>query len=172
MYPDDASCYNRVVTQIYALEKGFQNIQTYLSIIEHKLISWVAYLIVPIFVLGNSGINFFALSTNPFTSRLFWGILMGLVLGKPIGVLSVTAIAIKTKLFIKPDNVNWYHILGISFLRGIGFTMSIFLAGLAFSSNLELLTISKIAILVGSLISGIIGFVFLKFSVKKSKSKD
>ena len=170
--PDDVSCYNRVISQVHALEKGFENIRTPLNIIEHKLIGWVAFLIVPIFTIANSGINFFLLETNPFTNRLFWGIILGLVLGKPIGVLLVTIIGIRTKLFIKPDNVNWYHLLGMSFLRGIGFTMSIFLGGLAFSSDLELLSIAKIAVLFGSLISGIAGFVFLKLSIRKQKSKN
>ncbi len=169
--PDEVSCYNRVVAQVYALEKGFQNIRTPLNIIEHKLIGWVAYLIVPIFTIANSGINFFTLGTNPFTSRLFWGIILGLVLGKPIGVMVVTLIGIKTKLFVKPDNVNWYHIYGMSFLRGIGFTMSIFLAGITFYSDLEQLSIAKIAVLFGSVISGITAFVLLKISVKKIRSE-
>jgi NhaA family Na+:H+ antiporter len=169
--PDEVSCYNRVVAQVHALEKGFRNIRTPLDIIEHRLIGWVAFLIVPVFVLANSGINFFTLNTNPFTSRLFWGIIVGLVIGKPVGVLLVTVIAMKSKLFVKPSNVNWHHITGMSFLRGIGFTMSSFLAGLAFYSDLELLSIAKIAILIGSTLSAGIGYILLKLSLKKLKSE-
>ncbi|MFX1538127.1 MAG: Na+/H+ antiporter NhaA [Promethearchaeota archaeon] len=168
---DEVSCYTRVISQVHALEEGFQNIRAPLEIIEHKLIGWVAFLIIPLFALANAGINFFDLTTNPFTSRVFWGIILGLVLGKPIGVISVTLISKKTKLFNMPATVNWFHIVGMAFLRGIGFTMSSFLAGLAFYSDFELLSISKIAILLGSVISGIIGFVLLKFSIKKMKKE-
>ncbi len=165
--PDEVTCYNRVIAQVYALEKGFQNIRTPLDILEHKLIGWVAFLIVPIFALTNSGINFFALNINPFTDRLFWGIILGLVLGKPLGIFLGTIISLKTKLFIKPSNVNWYHLFGMCFLMGIGFTMASFLAGLSFYENLDLLSTAKIAILLGSIISGVIGYLLFRTSVKR-----
>ncbi|MBN1330706.1 MAG: Na+/H+ antiporter NhaA [Candidatus Heimdallarchaeota archaeon] len=165
---DEASCYNRVISQVQALEKGFQNIRAPLDIIEHRIIGFSAFFIVPIFAISNSGINFFEMASNPFTSRLFWGIIMGLVLGKPLGILTSSLILKKVKLFNMPSNTTWYHVVGMAFLMGIGFTMSSFLAGLSFHSNLEMLNISKIAILIGSAISGAIGFIILKISVKKS----
>ncbi|HUT81092.1 MAG TPA: Na+/H+ antiporter NhaA [Candidatus Bathyarchaeia archaeon] len=165
---DEVSCYNRVISQVHALEKGFHNIRTPLDIIEHRIIGISALLIVPIFAIANSGINFFEMSVNPFTSRLFWGIIIGLVLGKPIGILTSTVILKKVKIFNMPANTTWYHVFGMAFLMGIGFTMASFLAGLSFLNDSELLSISKIAILLGSSISGLIGFILLKISVKKS----
>jgi NhaA family Na+:H+ antiporter len=169
--PDEVSCYNRVITQAYALEQGFKNIRTPLDILEHKLIGWVAFLIVPVFTIANAGVNLFGLTTNPFSSRVFWGIILGLVFGKSIAVLSTTFILHKTGLFDIPNNVNWLHILGLSFLLGIGFTMSNFLAGLAFIDNVELLAISKLGILFGSIISGVTGYFILRQAIKKSKQK-
>jgi len=165
--PDEITCYNRVIAQVYALEKGFQNIRTPLDILEHKLIGWVAFLIVPIFALTNSGINFFALNINPFTNRLFWGIIIGLILGKPLGIFLGITICLKTKLFTKPSNVNWYHLFGMCFLMGIGFTMANFLAGLSFYEHSDLLSIAKIAILLGSLVSGIIGYLLFRTAVRR-----
>ncbi|NHJ05113.1 MAG: Na+/H+ antiporter NhaA [Candidatus Heimdallarchaeota archaeon] len=164
---DEVSCYNRVITQVYALEDGFRNIQAPLQILEHKLIGISAFIVVPLFALANSGVNFFTLGANPFTERVFWGVFCGLVLGKPMGILIVVSIMSRFKSFKLPANVNWLHIVGMACLMGIGFTMSSFLAGLAFASNEMLLSSAKIAILLGSLLSGIIGYVVLHFSVKK-----
>jgi NhaA family Na+:H+ antiporter len=169
--PDEVSCYNRVIAQVHALEKGFQNIRTPLDIIEHQLIGWVAFLIVPIFALANAGISFLTLTTNPFTSRVIWGIILGLVIGTPFGVLITTFVSYKAKLFEKTPTINWYHLAGMAYLQGIGFTMASFLASLAFYSESDLLAISKLAILIGSLISAIVGFLLLKQSVRKLKGE-
>ncbi|MFW9923959.1 MAG: Na+/H+ antiporter NhaA [Candidatus Thorarchaeota archaeon] len=167
---DEVSCYNRVITQVHALEDGFRNIQAPLQILEHKLMGISAFIIVPLFALANSGVNFFGLGTNPFTERTFWGVFCGLVVGKPIGVLLVTFIVTRFKAFKLPSNVNWLHITGMACLMGVGFTMSSFLAGLAFINDPALLSTAKIAILLGSLISGALGYFVLHFSVKKMDS--
>ncbi|NHJ39147.1 MAG: Na+/H+ antiporter NhaA [Asgard group archaeon] len=167
--PDEVSCYNRVITQVHALEESFRNIQAPIEKIEHKLIGWVALLIVPLFALSNAGINFSEMSGIPFTNRIFWGVFLGLIVGKPLGVFCFTWIAMKMKLFKIGSNFNWLHIIGMSFLMGIGFTMASFLASLSFSDNFELLSISKLAILLGSLFSGIIGYLILRKTTRKVK---
>ncbi|MBD3189431.1 MAG: Na+/H+ antiporter NhaA [Candidatus Heimdallarchaeota archaeon] len=164
---DLAACYNRLVTHIHALETSCRNVQTPLEILEHQLIGITAFFIVPLFALANSGINFFTLGTNPFTERIFWGIFCGLVFGKPIGVLLFTFLFTRLKAFKLSRNVNWLHIIGIGFLMGIGFTMANFIAGLAYAENATYLAVAKIAILLGSLLSGVIGYVVLHFSIKK-----
>jgi NhaA family Na+:H+ antiporter len=164
---DLAHCYNRVMTQVKAIETSCRNIQTPLQILEHSLVGITAFLIVPIFALANSGINFFTLGTNPFTKRIFWGIFCGLVIGKPLGVILFTFLFTRFKAFKLSKNVNWLHILGIGFLMGIGFTMANFIAGLAYADNDTFLAIAKIAILLGSLISGVAGYIVLNYSVKK-----
>ncbi|MBD3192638.1 MAG: Na+/H+ antiporter NhaA [Candidatus Heimdallarchaeota archaeon] len=165
--PDEVSCYTRVISQVHALEEGFRNIQAPLSIIEHKLIGWVAFFIVPLFAISNAGINFGALTTNPLTERVFWGIFLGLIIGKPLGILLVIWITKKLKFFEMPSNINWFHLVGMANLMGIGFTMASFMAGLSFSENNVLLTTAKIAILIASIISGLVGFVFLRLAIKK-----
>ncbi|MBN1330909.1 MAG: Na+/H+ antiporter NhaA [Candidatus Heimdallarchaeota archaeon] len=168
---DKASCYNRIITQISAIEKSCRNIQTPLQILEHQFIGIVAFFIVPLFAIANSGINFFALETNPFTERIFWGIFCGLVIGKPTGVFLFIFLLTRFKAFKLPSNIKWLHIMGIGFLMGIGFTMSNFIAGLAYSTDAAFLSSAKIAILVGSLISGVAGYVVFHFSIKKFKDK-
>lgn len=163
---DLAACYNRLVTQIHAIETSCRNVQTPLEILEHQLIGITAFFIVPLFALANSGINFFTLGINPFTERIFWGIFCGLVIGKPVGVLLFAFLFTRLKAFNLSKNCNWLHIIGVGFLMGIGFTMANFIAGLAYADNSTYLAVAKIAILLGSLISGVIGYVVLHYSTK------
>ena len=94
------------------------------------------------------------------------GIILGLFVGKQIGIFIFSFAAVKLKLASLPEGVNWKNLYGAGILAGIGFTMSLFIAGLAFSDP-ELLDLAKIGILTGSLLSGIIGFVFLRSSSEK-----
>ena len=164
--------YTRYMASIKALEDGFKKIQTPLEILEHKLINWVVFIIVPIFALANSGIEFNALAGSNFSASVFLGIFLGLLIGKPLGMLVFTYLYSKTKFFSFPKNVSWIQIIGIFFLGGIGFTMSNFIAGLAFSDNTEFLTVAKLAILIASIISASIGFTIIRFSIRKRVKKD
>jgi Na+:H+ antiporter, NhaA family len=96
------------------------------------------------------------------------GIIFGLGLGKPIGILMFCFLAVKLKLTSLPDDMNWNSLLGIGFLGGIGFTMSIFITLIAFEDK-DLINNTKFMILVASLVSGIIGFIWLKKSIKNKK---
>ena len=136
-------------------------------ILQHFLHKPVAYFILPVFALANTAIIInsdwhFALSQN-YTL----GIALGLIIGKPIGISLFSYLAVKLKICTLPEDINWKAIIGVGFLGGIGFTMSIFITLLAFSDG-EHIDNSKIMILVSSLIAGILGLLFLKSVLKKN----
>jgi NhaA family Na+:H+ antiporter len=122
----------------------------------------VAFIILPIFALANTGISVGADWIYNVTSTNSIGIIAGLILGKPLGVTFLCFVAVASGLCRLPPDLNWWHISGAGILGGIGFTMSIFIANLAFVGNAETTNASKIAILFASLIAGTIGFLWLK----------
>ena len=105
------------------------------------------------------------------TSPVFFGVFFGLLLGKPIGIMLFSFVVIKTKLASLPENVNWVHMLGAAILGGVGFTMAIFVANLAFPAHPELITNAKVAILSASTLAGVIGFVFLMLQAKAAQAR-
>ncbi len=135
--------------------------QTPLQKIETALHPWVAFIIMPVFALANSGImiggNFFSQLINPVSI----GVMVGLVVGKAAGVFSFTWLAVKMKLADIPEEADWQHILGVSVLAGIGFTMSLFISSLAFNQE-TLIEEAKYGILLASLIAGIAGTLVLR----------
>ena len=122
----------------------------------------VAFIILPIFALANTGISVSADWMYNVTSTNSVGIIAGLILGKPLGVTFLCFVAVASGLCRLPPDLNWRHVSGAGILGGIGFTMSIFIANLAFDGNAETTNASKIAILFASLIAGTIGFLWLK----------
>ena len=145
-------------------ELGLQTVSP-LDRLEHALQRPVAFIIVPIFAFANAGV-YLSMSTlvDVFNSSLTWGVTLGLLLGKPIGVTLGVWIAVRVGARL-PLGVNWLQVLGIAFLSGIGFTVSLFVTELSFESD-HLLTRAKVGILGASLLSGIIGYMLLR-SVKK-----
>ena len=129
--------------------------------LEHKLHNFVGILVLPIFAFFNSDINFSDVTLDSLYSPLSLGIVLGLLLGKPIGITFFTYIGMKTKLFKLPNDVTLKDIFGLSFLCGIGFTMSLFINGLAFSDS-ALVDSSKLGIFIGSIVSAIAGYLILK----------
>ena len=123
----------------------------------------VAFIILPIFALANTGILVGAGWVQDLTSTNSIGIAAGLILGKPLGVMLLCFVAVASGLCRLPPDVNWRHLSGAGILGGIGFTMSIFIANLAFVENAGTINASKMAILFASLIAGICGFLWLKF---------
>ena len=121
----------------------------------------VAFVILPIFALANTCIVIGAGWAGDLLSSKSLGIGAGLLLGKPVGVVLASLLAVKTGLCQLPEEVKMRHVLGAGILGGIGFTMSIFITNLAFSATPEIINASKIAILISSLLAGIIGFVVL-----------
>ena len=128
--------------------------------LQHFLHKPVAFLIMPLFALANTGITFDKRWLEGLGTSNSLGIFAGLVLGKPLGISLFSFAAIKAGVSKLPGDVFWKHIIGAGFLGGIGFTMSIFITLLAFSKP-ELVQSSKIAVLLGSLVSGSIGFLIL-----------
>jgi NhaA family Na+:H+ antiporter len=134
--------------------------------LEHFLHKPVAYLILPIFALANTGIVFDSSWSDNLSTANSLGILAGLVIGKPLGIALVTFIVVKLGLCQLPQDMNWKHVLGAGLLAGIGFTMSIFITNLAYVGSSEMITASKIAILFASLTAGTLGFLWLRFFSK------
>ena len=128
--------------------------------LEHALVTPVNFLIVPLFALANTAIRFEEGMLEGLISPLGIGIIVGLMLGKPVGVYLMTKLAILLRIGSMPEGASWAQIIGVGLLAGIGFTMSIFIALLSFSDNL-LIAEAKFSILVASLLSGVTGYILL-----------
>lgn len=153
------------IEQIDNLEDWTDKYQSPLQHLEHRLHDWVAYFIIPLFALANAGV---VLNTGiPLDYALVITITISLVLGKGIGISSLVLLAKKLKLISVPKEINKTHIIGVSFIAGVGFTMAIFIGSLAFAGKPEYLDSAKIGILIGSLISGLLGYIILANSAKK-----
>ena len=129
---------------------------------EHALHKPVAFLILPIFALANTGIVIGAGWADDLLSSNSLGIILGLVAGKPVGIFLATFGAVAIGLCRLPLDLAWRHVLGAGLLGGIGFTMSIFITNLAFTGHPEVINAAKMAILAASLMAGILGFIWLK----------
>lgn len=129
--------------------------------LEHALYDFVNFIIMPVFALANTAIIFPDALGDILHSSITYGVFAGLVLGKPIGIFIFSFFSVKTGLASLPSNTSWKQILGTGMIAGIGFTMSIFIATLAFREE-EFQIISKIAIIAGSLIAGIAGYTYLR----------
>ncbi|MFT3680386.1 MAG: Na+/H+ antiporter NhaA [Ferruginibacter sp.] len=136
-------------------------------LLQHWLHKPVAFIILPLFALANTAIVINDGWQQNLAKPLGLGILAGLVVGKPLGVMLVSFIAVKSGICRLPGDVNWKQVLGVGFLAGIGFTMSIFITLLAFDAA-EMINDAKFFILLASLISGILGFLWLKNTFRKT----
>ncbi|WP_457560212.1 Na+/H+ antiporter NhaA [Caminibacter sp.] len=149
---------HKIETKIYEVSSPAQ-------VLEEKLHLPVALIVIPLFALANAGIkidfaNFFASITHPVSL----GVMAGLIIGKPLGIFGFSYLAIKSKIANLPSGATFSKLLGVAFLAGIGFTMSIFIADLAFKGNSELIAYAKNGIILGSLIATILGIIWLKIT--------
>lgn len=128
--------------------------------LEHMLTSPVNFIIIPLFAIANTNITIHSEMVGGLTTALGIGIIGGLLVGKSVGIFGISFIATKLKLCTLPEGANWKHIFGVGLLGGIGFTMSIFVSILAFTDPM-LIEEAKFAVLIGSLFSGTIGYLFL-----------
>lgn len=128
----------------------------------------VAYGILPVFALANTGLVLGGEWVQSLASANSVGILAGLVVGKPLGVVAAAWVAVKVGLSRLPADLNWRHIIGAGMLGGIGFTMSIFIANLAFADAPATVTDSKVAVLVASVVSGLAGYLWLSATSRRS----
>lgn len=123
---------------------------------------WSSYVVLPLFALANSGVELTAESlTRASSSGITWGILLGLVVGKPLGIIGFAWLAVKARLASPPEGARWADIIGVGMVAGIGFTVSLFVAGLAFD-DLSQVEDAKIGILAASAVAGVAGFAFLR----------
>jgi NhaA family Na+:H+ antiporter len=136
--------------------------------LQHWLHKPVAFLILPLFALANTGILLSGNWAATLLSHNSLGILAGLVIGKPVGILLCCLLAVRSGLCRLPEDVGWGQLLGLGLLAGIGFTMSIFITNLAFDKD-EIIQGSKIAILAASLLASILGYLFLSWFSNRSR---
>lgn len=130
--------------------------------LEHRLHKPVAFLILPLFALANTGVVFDLQWQQSLAGMNSLGIIAGLVLGKPVGIALLSFLAVSVGLCRLPADLSWQHIIGVGFLGGIGFTMSIFITNLAFAGQVDIINSSKMAILVASLCAGCLGVLWLR----------
>lgn len=153
------------ISEIDSLEDWTDSYQSPLQHLEHKLHGWVAYFIIPIFALANAGV--LLNSDIDLDIPLIRNIILCLIIGNSIGITTIILVAKKIKLIDVPIEITNRHIVGVSFLAGIGFTMSIFIASLAFSNSPVYIDSAKIGILIGSFVSAIIGYSVLRWKTNK-----
>ena len=134
-------------------------------ILQHALHKPVAFVILPIFALANTAIAFNGNIEEILVATSSIGIALGLIIGKPLGIFLLTLVAVKLRFCRLPEGLNWKTIVGVGFLGGIGFTMSIFITLLAFENEM-LITHAKLIIMLASLLAGSLGYVFLKIVLK------
>jgi len=135
--------------------------------IEHAISPYVAFMIMPLFAFANAGVSLEGLTMSSLMLPVPLGILLGLFVGKQVGVMFFSFFAVKLGIAEMPDNSNWFSIYGVSILTGIGFTMSLFVGNLAFVENTQYIEGVKIGVLSGSLLSTIFGYFILSIATKK-----
>lgn len=160
----------RQQTVILALEDLCEQVQAPLQKMEHALHGWVALLIIPVFAFANAGVVFSIASLSGESFPLLLGIVIGLVLGKPIGILSTTWFMVRLGVADLPPGVSWGHMLGLGLLAGIGFTMALFIASLGLGDG-ALLNSAKTAILIASVIAGMLGMLLLSRMAKIAQAE-
>ena len=149
----------------FAIPFGNGNKKSTSFILQHFLHKPVAFIILPIFALANTAIILSSNMGEILTEHYSLGIALGLIVGKPLGIFALSFLAVKLGICQLPDDLNWKSIIGVGFLGGIGFTMSIFVTLLAFE-DATIINNAKFIILLSSLIAGIIGFLSLKLNLK------
>ncbi|QIZ77509.1 Na+/H+ antiporter NhaA [Ferrimonas lipolytica] len=133
--------------------------------LEHSLHPWSTFFILPLFAFVNAGVNLDGVGVNDLMAPLPLGIAAGLLLGKPLGILLFSTVAIRTNIARMPHGVNWTQLLGVGCLCGIGFTMAMFVASLAFEAGMvEYGAMARLGILIGSGVAAVIGFTLLRFA--------
>ena len=156
-----------VVTALFIPYKDPQNPEfSPVKTLEHDLHYSVAFVILPLFAFVNAGISFEGMGVADLVHPVPLGVMLGLIIGKPIGIMLMSWITIVLGLASLPKNVTWSHVFGVSLLCGIGFTMSLFIGGLAYpvSEGFD----ERLGILIGSFLSGLLGYLFLRHVSKNS----
>jgi Na+:H+ antiporter, NhaA family len=128
----------------------------------HALHPLVAFVIMPLFALANSGLDLRSAGPGHLVDPVALGVGLGLVVGKPLGIVAATALAVRLGLAALPDRADWWSLTGVGIIGGIGFTVALFIAALAYPGMPELLDQAKLGILVGSALAGVAGTLLLR----------
>jgi NhaA family Na+:H+ antiporter len=135
--------------------------------LEHDLHGPVAFAILPLFAFANAGLVLSGMSLADVTHPVTAGVALGLLLGKPIGILGFVALAVMLRLARLPENVSWLQLTGVAFACGIGFTMSLFIAGLAFEHGSgDYFAGDRLGVLLGSIASALVAYAVLRLSLQ------
>jgi NhaA family Na+:H+ antiporter len=160
----DAMLNERQEAVLHSLERSIERVGTPLQRLMHVLHPFASWVIMPTFALANAGV---VLAGGTLSNPVTLGIILGLVVGKPLGILALCAAAVKFNLAEMPRGTTWPMLFGASILGGVGFTMSLFISSLAFN-DAELLADAKIGVLIASVIAGGVGFAVLRAACAKS----
>lgn len=161
-----------VVTALFIPIKGNPGDQheSPLLHLEHALLPWVKWTVLPLFAFANAGVSFIGITPASLLGAIPLGITLGLLVGKPIGIFGAAWLAVKMGLADLPTGTNWQQILGVGFVAGIGFTMSLFIGMLAFPDPAFAADI-RIGVLCGSILSAIFGYFLLKYACDKQAAE-
>lgn len=142
--------------------------------LEHALAPWCSFAILPLFAFSNAGVSLEGMSLDKLASPLPLGVALGLIIGKPVGVFLFNYVSVLLGIAKLPEGINFKQIFAIAVLCGIGFTMSMFIAGLAFGegdASEDVLALARLGILMGTFVSAIIGYFLLKLTTKSNLMK-
>jgi len=147
--------------------------QSPLRRLEHDLHGPVAFAVLPIFAFANAGLSLGGMSVADLAHPVTLGVILGLLVGKPLGILAFVGIAVALRFVQLPNNVSWIQIIGVAFACGIGFTMSLFIAGLAFEHGSgDYFSGDRLGILIGSILSALVAYALLYLSLPKMAPED
>jgi NhaA family Na+:H+ antiporter len=146
---------------LWELEALTEHAQAPMLRMEHALHPWVAFLIVPVFALSNAGVRLVGNPVEVATEPVVLGVLLGLIVGKQVGISLAAWMVVRSGLSTLPDGVTWRHVYGAAWLAGIGFTMSLFVGDLAFGES-PMLALTKVGILAASVVAGTVGYLILR----------
>jgi NhaA family Na+:H+ antiporter len=158
---------NEQLNAIDDIDDNIEKVQPPLQRLEHGLNAQVNYFIMPVFALANAGVTLQSSEGGAVIGNLTWYVMLSLVMGKVVGITLFSWLAVQLKWAELPAQTNWINMVGVGLLGGVGFTMALFIGGLAFT-NLALLNQAKIGILLGSLIAGTMGVLVLRLSLPKN----
>ena len=163
--PDDRLLTYEQLSSVGVMERAAEHVQPPLQKLEHDLHGFVAFFVLPVFALANAGVAL-GDAAGAFTNPLTLNIALALLVGKTVGVSLLSWISVKIGLASLPAGTSWKHLIALGTLGGVGFTMALFIANLAFT-DVELLSAAKIGILIGSTVAGVAGFLLLRFTLPK-----
>ena len=159
-----------VVTALFIPMSGkTKDSQSPLHRLEHSLHPWVAFMVLPIFAFANAGLSFKGITLEAMLSPVPLGVALGLFIGKPVGVLTMSFLATRSGLARLPADISWPQLAGVAWLTGIGFTMSLFIGGLAFD-NAALLNEVRLGVIAGSIASAIAGCMIIAAASREKRS--